>query len=193
MKCYQCNNNAMYQAGPEKIPLCLQCYALMQQTLQRQNGMLQEDINYLSDSVDAMFGIRTGARYPIKQPVLVVGGTTHNHISIENSQIASLNTGNIQTLNQTIDALYSVNQNILADNIQKFGQKIIGDKDLTGEQKNDVVESLDFLSKELFRKPEQRKKSIAKILIQKIASITQFSANALTVWHILQPLLQQHF
>lgn len=184
----------MYQVGSEKIPLCLQCYVLMQQTLQRQNEMLRDEMNYLSDSIDATFGIRTGARYPIKQPVLVAGGTTtYNHISIKNSQIANLNTGNIQTLNQTIDALYSVNQNVLADNIQKFGQKIIGDKDLTGEQKNDVVESLDFLSKELFRKPEQRKKSIAKILIQKIASITQFSANALTVWRVLQPLLQQHF
>lgn len=193
MKCNQCNNNAIGAVGPEKIPLCLNCWSILQNTLERQNNVLREEMNFLSDSIDSMFGIRTGARYPIKRPVLVAGGnTTHNHISISGGQIGVLNTGNIQSLNQTISNLYTASATDLANNIRDFSRAIIKDEKLNDGQKSEVIEGLDFVAKELFKKPENRKLSILKILIGKISDVTQFTANALTIWQILQPLLEKY-
>lgn len=54
MKCHQCNNNAMYLIGDANIPLCLACYSLVQQNQQRKQDMLAEEMNYLSDTMDAI-------------------------------------------------------------------------------------------------------------------------------------------
>ncbi len=194
MKCHQCNNNAMYQVGEQKIPLCLSCHALMQQTIQRNVDMLREEMNHSMDSIDSMFGISTGARYPVKRPVLVSGGTVNNnHIAITNSQVGVLNTGNIQNLNQTINNLYSVSQKDLADNIKNFSQAIISEAKLDDSQKSEVLESLDIITKELFQKPENRKKSVAKVLMGQIAGIAGFTADALAIWQVLYPMLQKFF
>ncbi|MGB7957505.1 MAG: hypothetical protein WCF77_01500 [Minisyncoccia bacterium] len=166
----------------------------MQQTIDRQNQTLREEINYIHDSVDAMFGIRTGARYPTKRPVLVSGGTVNNnHVSINNSQIGLLNAGNIDNLNQTIDSLYSASQKDLATTIQAFSQAVLNEESLTDDQKNETLESLDVITKELFQKPETRKKSVAKILFEKISGVAGLAANTLTIWQILMPILQKFF
>ncbi len=194
MKCYQCNNNAMFEVGPQKIPLCLSCNTLFQQALNRQNEMLREEINYIQDSVDAMFGIRTGARYPIKQSVVVSGGTVNNnHIAISNSQIGILNTGTIHSLNQVIDSLYSTSQKELADVLKKFTETILAENSLAKDEKSEVLESLDIITKELYQKPENRKKSVVKTLMIGISSMVEVTANSLTVWNILSPLLQKFF
>lgn len=184
----------MFEVGPQKIPLCISCNALMQQTLARQNEMLREEINYIQDSVDSMFGIRTGARYPTKRPVLVSGGTVNNnHIAINNSQIGILNSGNIQNLNQTIDSLYSASQSELANAIKNFSEAVLKEARLSKDQQTEILESLDVITKELFQKPENRKKSLVNNLMSIIAGLVEISANSLTVWQILYPLLRKFF
>lgn len=194
MKCHQCNNNAMYEIGDPKVPLCLNCYATFQQMNERNVQMLREEMNYSMDSIDSIFGISVGPRYPEKRSVLVSGGTVNNnHIAINNSQIGILNTGNIQNLNQTIDSLYSASQVELAENVKKFSEAILSESTLTKEQQCEVLESLDVITKELFQKPESRRKTVIKTLMSGISSMTEFTANSCTVWQVLYPLLQKFF
>ena len=184
----------MFEVGPQKVPLCLNCNALLQQTINKQNEALREEINFIQDSVDSMFGIHSGARYPTKRPVLVSGNTVNNnHISINNSQVGVVNTGNIQNLNQTIDSLYSASQKDLADNIKKFSEAIIAETKINDTQKGEVLESLDIITKELFQKPESRKKSVVKVLMGQIAGVAGFTADALAIWQVLYPMLQKFF
>jgi len=194
MKCHQCDNNAMFEFGPQKIPLCLQCNALMQQTIERNVQMLREEMNFSMDSINSMFGVNVGARYPTKMPVLVSGGTiNNNHIAINNSQIGVLNTGNIDNLNQTIDSLYSASQAELAENVKKFSEAILSENKLTKEQQGEILESLDVVTKELFQKPENRRNTVAKTLMNGISGLMGFAANSATVWQVLYPLLQKFF
>ncbi len=194
MTCYQCNNKAMYQVGEQKIPLCLNCYSTMHQLNERNIQMLREEMNRSMDSIDSMFGINTGGRYPTKRTVLVTGGTVNNnHISIDNSPIAVLNTGNINNLNQTIDSLYSASQKELAENIKNFSESILNEPSLTKEQQAEVLESLDLITKELFQKPEKRKLAVAKILMNGISGTVELAANSLVIWQVLHPLLQKFF
>lgn len=194
MKCNQCENNAIGAVGPSSVPLCLKCYALMQQTIERNVQMLREEMNHSMDNIESSFGIPMGVRYPTKRPVIVAGSTVnHNHIAVNNSQIGILNTGNINNLNQTIDSLYSASQKDLAENIKKFSEAIIVDAKLDNTQKIEVLESLDTITKELFQKPESRKKSVVKALMTQISGITGFAADALAVWQVLHPMLQKFF
>ncbi|OGY31501.1 MAG: hypothetical protein A2805_01585 [Candidatus Andersenbacteria bacterium RIFCSPHIGHO2_01_FULL_46_36] len=180
----------MGEVGPQKIPLCLQCWALLQGTVQKQSDALREEMNYIHDSIDSMFGISTGARYPLKRSILVAGSTV-NHIAINDSQIGILNTSNIQNLDQTIDTLYSVSQIELAENIKKFSEAILSEQGLSKEQQSEVLESLDVITKELFQKSENRKKTVIKTLMSGISETISVTANSLTIWQILQPLLQK--
>jgi len=184
----------MFEAGDQKIPLCLSCNALMQQTIERNVQMLREEVNHTMDHVNSMFGLSGGARYPTKRPVLVSGGmVNNNHITINNSQIGILNTGNIQNLNQTIDSLYSASQDELAKAVKDFSEAILKEVALTNDQQTEILESLDVITKELFQKPESRKKSVVKSLMIRIAGLVDVSANSLTIWQILHPLLQKFF
>jgi len=196
MKCHQCNNNAVLQAGlgDQSIPLCLHCSAILQQTIEKNVQLFREEMNYSMDSIDSMFGISGGPRYPTKRPVLVSGGTVNNnHISINNSQVGVLNTGNINNLNQIIDSLYSVSQKELADNVKKFSEAVLKENDLTDIQKTQVLESLDIITKELFQKPENKKKTLVDVLFGQISAIVEFTANSLAIWHVLHPLLKTYF
>ena len=194
MKCCQCSNLAIFEVGPQKMPMCLSCNALLKQTIERNVQMAREEMNFIQDSVDSMFGISRGARYPTKRPVVVSGGTiNNNHIYINNSQIGVLNNGSIQSLNQTIDTLYSGSQKELAENIKNFSQTILQEKSLNDDNKKQVLESLDVVTRELFQKPENRKKSVVKTLIGQISGIVEFSANALAIWQVLHPMLQKFF
>lgn len=115
----------MFQVGEQKIPLCLHCNSLMQQTIERNVQMLREEMNHSMDSIDAMFGVRVGARYPVKRPLVVAGGaTTNTHISISGGQIGVLNTGDIQSLNQNISNLYAASATDLANNVKNFSKAI---------------------------------------------------------------------
>jgi hypothetical protein len=184
----------MYEFGEEKIPLCLNCYVTIQQLNERNIQMLREEQNHVMDRISSMFGVNIGARYPAKIPVLVSGGTiNNNHIAINNSQIGVLNTGNIQNLNQTIDSLYSASETQLAENVKKFSEAILNEQKLTKVQQNEVLESLDVITKELFQKPENRRNTVAKTLMNGISSLMGFAANSATVWQVLYPLLQKFF
>lgn len=184
----------MYEIGDQKVLLCLNCYATVREMNEKNIQMLREEMNYSMDSIDSMFGISMGPRYPVKRPVLVSGGTiNNNHIAISNSQIGILNSGNIQNLNQTIDSLYSSSQKELADNIKSFSEKILTEPCLIKDQQDEILESLDIITKELFQKPENRKKNVVKNLMQGISKMVEVAANSLTVWQVLSPLLQKFF
>ncbi|MEK7172619.1 MAG: hypothetical protein AAB740_01415 [Patescibacteria group bacterium] len=104
-----------------------------------------------------------------------------------------MNTGNIENLNQTIDSLYAASQSKLAENIKKFSEAILNESNLTKDQQNEVLESLDIITKELFQKPENRRKTVVNTLMGGISKAIELTANSLTVWQILYPLLRNFF
>jgi hypothetical protein len=166
----------------------------MQQTLQSQNDMYVEQMNYLSDTINATVGFEVSPRIPVRRPVIVSGGNIqHNHIAVSNSQIGILNTGNIENLNQTIDNLYSISQDKLAKNLKDFSEAVVNESNLQEEQKNEILESLDVITQELFKEPAKQKRSVIKTLITGITGTTQFAANAWTIWQVLTPLLLKFF
>lgn len=180
--------------GDQKVPLCLNCHEIFQRGIARNVEMLREEMNHTMDHVDAMFGIPLGPRYPTKRPVIVSGGTVNNNrIAISNSQIGILNTGNINSLNQTIGALYSSSQQDLAQKIKVFSESVLKDESFGDDQRKVILESLDTVTKELLQEQGSRKGSVAKLLLKSISETVQFGANSATLWQALSPLLAAFF
>jgi len=189
MKCNQCDNNAIYQVEPN-IPLCLNCYEKWQQINYRNLEVLREEINKIDDEMYSMFGVSSG-RYPTKQPVFISRHTTNNHISIKENQIGILNTGNIKNINQNIDRLVKNSASDLANKLKEFSESMINDNNIPAEQKNEILENLEFISSELLIAKEERKIGIVNTLLSKTNTLVNTSASLFTLWQALEMLVNK--
>src|ERR1051325_2215311 len=109
VKCYNCGKPAMYAVGPEghEAPLCLDCNLKHVQMLAIQNDQIERTINYLTESMESTVGLPgVLPRFPERQVKVIQGGNmTLNNISVSNSAIGVLNTGNLEMVDAAISAL----------------------------------------------------------------------------------------
>ncbi len=192
MKCNQCDRPAMIEVGGEqRVALCLNCYKLLSETIERQNESTYRELNMLYEQFDLVSGVRTTPRYQIKD-----NNTIHmnqNHISINDSNIGLVNTGTITNLNQTIENLCSVSKIEIAETIKNFSQSVLSETLIDAEQKDEILSSLDYVAKESLKEANQQNKSIVKTLLKGISSIVSLTANAATIWQVLHPTLLKTF
>jgi len=179
MKCYQCVKSAMYQIGEQNIPLCLDCcfkFSQIQQQIENSERMM----NYLADEMAASVGLPLmGPRFlPRPQPVVVAGTKLHN-IHVNNSVVGTINTGSIGTVDQSISALVQSGEPVLAEAIKALSEAILQSGDLTRNQKNELVESLSVISKEVSTPKEARQNTVALSLLEKAMKVTAL-ANDIT-------------
>jgi hypothetical protein len=179
----------MYQVGPN-IPLCLSCYTQWQQINFRNIEITREEMNHIDDEIYNMFGVSNG-KYPTKQPVFVSKPITNNHIIIKENQIGILNTGHINNINQNIDNLIGNSASDLANKIKDFIQTVVDETSFSNEQKNEILENLEFISSELLQTKEKRKTSIIYTLLSKTNSIVNTSASIYTLWQALEILVNK--
>ncbi|MBP6084781.1 hypothetical protein KA517_00905 [Candidatus Gracilibacteria bacterium] len=192
MKCNQCDRPAMIEVGDgQQVALCLNCYKILSETIERQNESTYRELNMLYEQFDLMSGVRTTPRYQIKD-----NNTIHmnqNHISINDSNIGLINTGTITNLNQTIENLCSVSNTEIAETIKNFSQSVLSEPLIDAEQKNEILSSLDYVAKESLKEANQQNKPIVKTLLKGISSIVSLTANAATIWQVLHPTLLKTF
>ena len=96
MKCYQCNNAAMFLVGPkgQQIPLCLNCHLKYVQLLDKQNEMLERTINYLTSEMESIVGLPPFLpRYP-ERKVISTEKVTLNNIKVDKSLDSSVKCNN---------------------------------------------------------------------------------------------------
>ena len=106
MKCYQCFKPAMYQVNNQKIPLCLDCYFKFSQINQREIENNERLINFSFDQMDSIVGFGTsGPKFPPRPQPVYISGVKMNNISVNNSVVGTINTGSIETVDQSISAL----------------------------------------------------------------------------------------
>jgi hypothetical protein len=99
-RCQQCGAPAFYLIGP--APLCLECVYKIE-TIEaiklQQHEMYERKVDYISDQLDATWGLgRTSARYR-DQPrlpapnIFQMSQPIFHNISIANSTVGAVNTG----------------------------------------------------------------------------------------------------
>lgn len=193
-KCQNCEKPAMFMVTEQQIPLCLDCYALFQQTLSQQNADLERQLNYLSDEMDAIVGIGPiGPRFPERpQPTIVQGGT-FNNIKVTDSTVGMINTGQLHQVDTAISVIGQHGDKQLAETIKTLTDAIIADPGMVQTSKRDAVEILSVLSSEATAPKEQRRSSIAKPLIDRLRELLGDAANIATIAQAALPIIAAAF
>lgn len=166
----------MYQVGEQNIPMCLNCYAKMAHIQQQQLENHERMLNYISDEMDMSMGIGPmGPRFPQRPRPAHVGDIRLNNISVNNSVVGTINTGSIGSLDQSISTLTQLNQPDLAQAFKELSEAILRSGDLTQNQRNELIESLNAISREAATPTEQRQNTVALSLLERAERITSIA------------------
>ena len=180
MKCYQCDRPAMYLVTEEKIPLCLHCYSKFSQIEQAEIEQLEREMNYLHDQIYFISGLPSiGPRFPPKPQPIQITGAKLNNINISNSVVGTINTGYLNSVDQTITALNGLGESSIAEAIKELTEATIKSNDLGTNQKNELIEILGVLASEAATPSEERKRVITKNLLERGIQLTKL-ANDIT-------------
>ncbi|WP_131224910.1 hypothetical protein [Achromobacter marplatensis] len=173
MNCYQCPAPAMYQVGEQNIPLCLNCYSKVAHLEQQQLENHERMLNYLNDEMAAIVGIPPmGPRFPTRPKPVHIGDVRLNNISVSNSVVGTINTGSIGSLDQSISALVQLNETHLAQAFKGLSEAILQSGDLTRNQRNELIEAVNAISREAATPLETRQNTVALSLLDRAQKIT---------------------
>lgn len=189
MKCDQCSNPAMFLVGDQKVPLCLQCNLKLVQMAQIQNDMLERQINFWSDHMDAIVGLpRSGARFPERRTVNVGGVTMHN-INVNNSTVGVINSGSIGTIDAAITVLKQSDDTRLVEALKKLSEAIISSNEIQTDAKNQLLEILSVLSAEATAPKEQRHTTVISALMSRFHELVSLTKDLSALWAQWGPVI----
>lgn len=184
----------MWLVTEKEIPLCLNCYFKYQQLQQAEIENHERMMNYNLDQMAAIAGVpRIGPRFPERPRPVILSGVKMNHINVSNSVVGTINTGSVGIVDQAITALVQVGDASLGEAIKELSQAILSSKDLTANQKNELLESLSTISTEAATPKENRKKSVANLLIERASQVTALANDIGEACQKWWPIIQAAF
>ncbi len=152
-KCHQCPNPAFYSVGrneAEMKNLCLSCWSILKQMNFMDFLQNASMYNNALDQMDTLVPIGVGrGRIPVAEIARAMSrSATYNNISIQNSNIGVVNTGNLAR----IDAAITISQSQGAE-IAEFGARlkdltetIVGNSEISEEIKRDLIDIVQTIS-----------------------------------------------
>ena len=117
---------------------------------------------------------------------------TFNHINITDSTVGVVNTGTIERLGRldvSIGMFQGKGQTELAAELKQFSEIVVKDPELSIGSKDAIAEHLEYLVSQAQLDEKDRRKPMAKSVMQGMAGLIQASAAAVTIWDKLGPLL----
>jgi hypothetical protein len=152
-------------------------------------------MNYLNDEMADMVGLPTGPRIEIPQPTYIgsapVTMNTTNNIRVEpGSHVGQINAGAIVYLNRAVSGFNKAGFHDLASAVQSFSQSVLEGKDLSAGAQKQVLDMLQGLIQELYKKTEDRNVSMLKLAFQNIGPLVTASTAIAAHWDKLKALLE---
>jgi hypothetical protein len=122
-------------------------------------------------------------------PVTLHTGTT-NHIRIDHSVVGAINTGNIEKLDVVMDRIKAGGDDASAEELKKMVQAVVDNTDIQIAAKNEILEHLAFISSQAIIPKENRQTVIAKTSVIAVEKLLSTSADLLTIWTGIKPLIE---
>jgi hypothetical protein len=198
VKCHNCEKPAIYAVGLEgqQVPLCLDCHLKLTQILAIQTDQLEREMNFIIAQAESVVGLHgVLPRFPKRQVRVIQGGTmTLNNISVSNSAIGVLNTGNLEVVDSAISALKSdPATKEVSDALKQLTNSIAAAQDLASEEKNEAIEILSVVASEATAPKDKRKASVVNRLLAQFPTLIQTSADLLEIWQTVGPSIISFF
>lgn len=184
----------MYLVGPEKIPLCLDCYFKVAQILQQQNENNERTLNYAAQQMEFIAGLPgVTPQFPPRPKAVYVQGAKLNNISVSNSVVGTINTGSLGTVDQSISALVQIGEPEMAGAVKGLSEAILTSADLTRNQQNELVEILGAIAKQAATPKAARENSVATTLIERAVKLTSLAGDIAETCNKYWPILVTAF
>ena len=118
---------------------------------------------------------------------------TFHNISVSNSVVGAINTGNVQRVDVAIEKIKQVGAEgaKFAEALREFTQAIVDDKELAEQEKQGVVDQLAFLTDQVRTKPAERNKGVIGAVLSGIGTAVSASNGLVTLWQHLHPWLHK--
>ncbi len=168
--CLQCGKPAIFRVRGN--PLCIDCYLKLQQILEIQDARLVQEMNYLTDEIEAAVGLYgVLPRYNVPQPIFHQGPLTFHNIKVGHSVVGSINTGEVKRIDVAISNIKTSGNEKLVKALKEFTEAVISETKLNAELKNQVFEQISFLASQCGLPKEKQKPSIVKVILSSVRNM----------------------
>ena len=144
-----------------------------------------------------MFGAQAGIelpQFPVPIPQLrPITNMNLNNIRIDNSSIGILNSGNIQSIDQSVTMLDRSGESDVAIALAKLTEAVANDPGGNSVLKNQIVDILSTVGGEAEKPKEQRKIGTVRAAINELATLFGGLAGLSQLWETYAPTLRSFF
>lgn len=177
-------------------PLCVDHAEAMSRINEANNDtlrLLMADMANMENSVYASFGLPPRRHIiPPRQVVHAPQTTINDHsVKIDRSTIGVLNTGAIDTLNASVTLIGQTNPEH-AEQINTLVETISRNQELDQEAKKETIEQISYLLGQISVPTQDRNSSVLKSIFASIGITLSTSADLLTLWDSLKPILKTY-
>jgi len=197
MKCDQCGKPALVSVS--KHPLCVSCYALLQQTetahIEANNDrlrLLSAQMNHQMAQMEMATGIPLGLnRVQIPQRPGNQYNTVHS-VKVDGGTVGAINTGEVQSIAVAIGASENRGNKELAEALRAFTDEL-ATAQIDTDKKREISEQMGALSEELTKPAEARRRAVVGPMLDGLSKAVTVSNGLVTLWGKLHPLLKHAF
>jgi hypothetical protein len=175
------------------MSLCFDCNLRHQNATAQQLQLLMQLQQSTRDDMDEMLGL------PRRRPAPVVvqrGPMTYNNISVNNSVVGAINTGNVKRIDVAIERIKqqgSAGAADFAESLKQFTEATLEAADLDQTAKDEMTEQLSFLTDQIQTKSEERKPGMIGRTLTNISTAAAASNSLVTLWPHLHHLFNAVF
>ncbi len=188
-QCSQCGKPAMYNVSGHL--LCLDCYGKWAYLEDLNLSRLIDELNYNSALMNTTIGFGISPKMANFRAQPPRGTLFLTNISIEGSNIGTINTGTIQGLDNAITFINQQAQPELGNGLKEVAQAVIRTNDLVQEVKQEVLESLSFIADQVSKPKQDRKAVLTKTLLERLPTLLQSATALMDLWQRIEPLIRQ--
>ena len=168
MKCSQCDRPAYYQTS-DGVGLCVSCNGLVVDANYKSFLMNASMINQANDDMDMAVGFSLNSgRIPVAALAMAISGNkTQNHIVVSNSNVGSVNTGDLAKINATITISQGTDMEEVGLHVKSLTEAIIHSTELAEKQKKELV---DLIAELMAQMAGRRSKPVIQSLVCGVSS-----------------------
>jgi hypothetical protein len=186
VKCHQCEKPSLFEMNG--VPLCLDCSSKLQRILDMQLLTNAMGMNQALDDMDMISGFVTpGGRMPVKELARAMQGSpTFNNITLNNSQVGVLNTGQIARIDAAITLTQGSDLDAVGRHLQAFVE-LLAKSDLDDADKAEVIDLVESMSGEIVgkRKPATIV-ALMKAIAEKVGGVLTLVKAADGLWGVIK-------
>jgi hypothetical protein len=176
--------------------LCLSCWRIVRELQQADMENLMRMHDVVAAGLEHALGGYPVPRFGERQPVVHSGPVNLNtlqNINVTGGNVGAINTGTVEHLDVTLTNIKQSGGQELASALSQFVEAVLNAGAVSAEDKNSVVEQVDFLAEQAALPSDDRNKGVVSAVMARVREFASTVTSAAGAWAILHPILRSVF